>query len=175
MDTTGHLWQRAAAFASRAHAGQTRKDGATPYVSHCFRVALTLRTVFDCDDEIALAAALLHDAIEDTPADYDDIHGAFGAPVADCVAALTKNMILPEPERERDYDDRLRGADWRARLVKLADGYDNFSDLSSPAKKGKVIDKCRRAIELATPDAPAHACVATAIAAVESLIEDAQG
>src|SRR5690606_27204570 len=115
--------------AARAHQGQTRKDGLTPYFSHSVRVALTLRQTFGCDDPIALAAAILHDTIEDTPADYDDIAEGFGSEIAGIVAALTKNMILPESEREPEYDARLSQADWRARLIKLADVYDNLSDM----------------------------------------------
>jgi guanosine-3',5'-bis(diphosphate) 3'-pyrophosphohydrolase len=171
-ETTTHLWQHAAAFAARAHEHQHRKDGVTPYVSHCVRVALTLRHVFDCDDEVALTAAILHDTIEDTGADYDEIHEAFGPAVADCVAALTKNMTLPESEREPDYDRRLGQADWRARLVKLADVYDNLSDLSRPQKLPKMLDKCRRAIALAEPDASAHACVGHAIEHLGDLMRD---
>src|SRR5688500_19144302 len=93
-------WQRAASFAARFHQGQLRKDGTTPYIAHPFRVAMTVRDVFGVDDPIALAAALLHDVIEDTTADYDDLEREFGAEVARVVAALTKDMRLPEAARE---------------------------------------------------------------------------
>lgn len=162
------VWQLASAFAARAHEHQKRKDGATPYFSHCTRVALTVAHVFGCTDEFAIAAALLHDTIEDTAVDYDDIEQVFGSVVANCVAALTKNMILPEAARERDYDRRLRAADWRARLVKLADAYDNFMDSSErgPDKVRKTRRTCRRAIELAKPDAATHLETRRAIKAV---------
>jgi (p)ppGpp synthase/HD superfamily hydrolase len=52
-------------------------------------VALTVRQVFGVDDEVALAAALLHDTIEDATTDYDDLIEAFGREVAEAVAALT--------------------------------------------------------------------------------------
>src|ERR1051326_7002790 len=99
-----HLWQRAASLAARAHLHQVRKDGRTPYFAHPVRVALAVSGVFGCRDEAALAAALLHDTIEDSTIDYDDLRGEFGSPVADLVAALTKNAALPEREREREYD-----------------------------------------------------------------------
>jgi guanosine-3',5'-bis(diphosphate) 3'-pyrophosphohydrolase len=168
----GPRWQEAASFAARRHKGQMRDDGETPYAAHPFRVAMTVRDVFGCGDEAALCAALLHDTIEDTATDYDDVAGAFGAEVADLVAALTKNMILPEGEREEDYHARLRKADWRARLVKLADQYDNFSDLGS-GKKDRAENtrkKCREAIELARPDRKAHEETDRAIRALEKLI-----
>src|SRR5712671_6096092 len=129
------LWQQAASFAARAHLNQVRKDGSTPYFSHPARVAMTVAHVFGCEDEVVIAAAFLHDTIEDTQTDYDDIEEHFGKPVADCVAALTKNMILPESRREKDYYERLRRADWRARLVKLGDAYDNYCDRAHLAEQ----------------------------------------
>ena len=98
---------RAAGFAARAHRHQLRKDGQTPYVSHVFRVCLTVRHVFGVDDETALTAALLHDTIEDTATDFDDVEKDFGAAVAECVQFLTKDMRLREPEREKKYKEEL--------------------------------------------------------------------
>ncbi len=161
-------------FAAWKHRHQVRKDGRTPYIAHPFRVAMTVRMVFGCDDPVALAAALLHDTIEDTLTDYDEIHGLFGAEVADLVAALSKNMTLPEARREADYDSRLAGADWRAQLVKLADVYDNHCDLIDRTKAAlaDVNDKCRRAIVIAERHAHEHAPLAAGIAAVRAIIQD---
>src|SRR5262245_29008948 len=89
------LWLHAIALAARAHQGQLRKDGRTPYVSHVFRVCLIVRDLFGCDDGRVLCAAVLHDTIEDTTTDYDDLEEAFGAEVAGWVALLTKNKSLP--------------------------------------------------------------------------------
>lgn len=97
-------WQQATSLAARAHRGQMRKDGHTPYVAHCFRVAMIIRDIFGFDDEATLCAALLHDTIEDTTVDYDEINEHFGTDVADLVAAMTKNMALPEHIREPAYD-----------------------------------------------------------------------
>ncbi len=77
------LWRRASAFSTRAHDGQFRRDGATPYIVHPHAVAMTVRHVFGCDDEVTLAIALLHDTIEDTTVDYDDLLEAFGPEVAE--------------------------------------------------------------------------------------------
>jgi guanosine-3',5'-bis(diphosphate) 3'-pyrophosphohydrolase len=168
-----HPWQAACAFAARAHQHQMRKDGRTPYVSHVFRVAATVSLVFGCHDETAVTAAILHDTIEDTATDFDDISENFGDEVAEIVAALTKNMLLREDVRERDYDERLASADWRARLIKLADTYDNFIDKAelSPQKRRLLISKCKRAIELARPDAQAHPESRRAIEAVQGLLK----
>lgn len=164
------LWQEAASFAARAHRGQKRDDGGTPYFAHPARVAMTVRDVFDCDDQVCLAAALLHDVIEDTPADYDDIAKRFGDEVAQCVAALTKNMRIPEAQREKEYDAGLLAADWRAKLVKLADTYDNFCDIKSNKKRDKAISRCRRAIEIARPALSEDPAIGRGIAALEELI-----
>ena len=69
-------------FASRAHHGQFRKDEKTPFVAHPSRVAMTLAAVFGCGDETILAAAALHDTIEDTTTDHGDLSEQFGRDVA---------------------------------------------------------------------------------------------
>ena len=169
-------WQRAAGFAARAHEHQKRRDGKTPYVSHPFRVAMTVRDVFACDDPVCIAAALLHDTIEDTGTDYDEIAEGFGADVARCVAALTKNMSLPEKAREKDYDARLAAADWRARLVKLADQYDNLSDVEGLDKRSRsrAVAKAMRAIKLAETDTGV-AVVQRALGLVKRKVEGVVG
>lgn len=171
------LWQRAASFASFKHRHQLRKDGRTPYVSHVYRVAMTVRQVFSCEDPETIAAAMLHDLIEDTTTDYDDLASKFGTGVADMVAALTKNATLPKPRREVEYDAQLARADWRARIIKLADTYDNLSDsLSTPEAPVPVpdaIERARRAIALASADTAGHPESARAVRAVSELVASA--
>src|SRR3954467_9177362 len=93
----------AAGFAARAHRHQFRKDGLTPYAAHPFRVCLIVRHGFGIGDPEFLAAALLHDTIEDTTTDFDDLEERFGARVAGWVAALSKDTRLPDAEREAAY------------------------------------------------------------------------
>lgn len=164
------LWQRAASYAARAHNHQYRKDKKTPFVAHPFRVAMVLRDIFGCDDEVAIATALLHDTIEDTRTDFDDIHKRFGREVADCVACMTKNMLLIEPEREKDYDIRLEKGPWQARIVKLADVYDNGLDLPRPGMRRKCISRCKRALDLTENDVD-RAVFVTARGAVQALYD----
>jgi len=172
------MWHDAVSFACRAHEGQRRKDGVTPYVSHAVRVALIVRDLFGCDDEPCLCAALLHDVIEDTPADYDDVLDRFGETTADCVAALTKDMRLREPEREPSYDRGLARANWRAKLIKLADVMDNYNDrrLTRPDfNESKMLEKCRRALEIARTESDPPECLARGIDAVERLCAGPSG
>jgi guanosine-3',5'-bis(diphosphate) 3'-pyrophosphohydrolase len=172
-------WQEAVAYACRAHRNQYRRDGKTPYASHVLRVALTLTMLFKCDDETAVLASILHDTIEDTTTDYEDLLDRFGRDAADCVATLTKNMALPEEQRELDYDDRLAKGSWQARLVKLADAYDNLCDLenlppeSARHKHADAVDRARRAIALGRADAN-NACTQRALELVTRLIADVE-
>ena len=146
------LWQQASAFAARAHRHQLRRDGRTPYFSHCVRVAMTVALKFGCTDDTVLAAALLHDVIEDTQADYDDVLHHFGPEVAEIVAALSKDMRLVESQREPAYDAQLAEGPWQARLIKLADVYDNFTDTETDDARRKLADRANRALRLAGGD-----------------------
>jgi guanosine-3',5'-bis(diphosphate) 3'-pyrophosphohydrolase len=119
----------AASFAARAHHGQMRKDQVTPYVSHVYRVCLVVRDVFGFHDPRMLIAALLHDTIEDTNTDFDDIEKHFGQEIANWASFLTKNKALPETGREADYVKRLVQAPWQVQVCKLADMFDNMIDL----------------------------------------------
>ena len=110
---------------------------------------MTVRDLFECDDQSVLAAALLHDLIEDTTIDYDDLIETFGQAVADTVAVLSKDPRLPEADREATYDAQLAKADWRARLIKLADVYDNLSDAPDPHRRAGMLIKAQRALNIA--------------------------
>ena len=141
--------QQAIALAARVHQGQMRKDEKTPYVSHVFRVCLTVRHLFGCDDPGVLAAAVLHDTIEDTKTDFDDIAEQFGEEVARWVAALTKNKSLPHDQREEAYARGLTQAPWQVQVCKLADIYDNLTDSDTLHAKGvhKALDNARRYLD----------------------------
>jgi (p)ppGpp synthase/HD superfamily hydrolase len=149
----------AAAFAARAHRSQLRKDQATPYVSHPVRVCLVVRQVFGFDDPALLAAALLHDTIEDTTTDCDDIIEQFGPTVAKWVAALSKDKRMPHNEREADYAAALTAADWQAKVLKLADLYDNLGDSHTfqPEQRRKTVEKSRFYLGAVRKGLPAQA------------------
>lgn len=125
---------RAASFAARKHMGQKRADGLTPYFSHVARVAFILTHVFEARDEELIAAAFLHDTLEDTATDYDELEEHFGENVADIVVLLTKNNMLPKRLREREYELRLIAAPERVKIAKMADIYDNLSDRVTSVK-----------------------------------------
>lgn len=147
------LLSKAIAFAQRAHEGQFRKDGRTPYASHPVRVLVVMMRVFGVDDPEVLAAAVLHDTIEDTTTDRDDLADAFGERVAAWVADLSKDKRLPEAEREDTYFARLAAAPVEVKLLKLGDTLDNLHDCASLAKpqREKATGKARRLVELFEP------------------------
>jgi guanosine-3',5'-bis(diphosphate) 3'-pyrophosphohydrolase len=131
-------------FAARAHQGQLRKDGKTPYVSHVLRACLVLRHVFGIDDATALTAAALHDTIEDTTTDFDDLEEKFGADVASWVAALSKDKRLPDDEREAAYAATLAKSQWQVKVCKLADIFDNLLDaLPDPQRRARTRQRAR--------------------------------
>ena len=166
--TATPMWQHAASLAARAHRHQVRKDKLkTPYFSHPARVAMTVAVRFGCNDETTLAAAFLHDVIEDTTTDYDNLFEHFGPEVADIVACLSKDPRVVELERERLYDEQLAAGPWQARLVKLADVYDNLADAPDDGTSHRMLEKIDRAVGLAG-DGP-H--IADAITVVRQLAD----
>jgi (p)ppGpp synthase/HD superfamily hydrolase len=144
----------AVALAARAHQGKLRKDGVTPYVSHVFRVCLVLRHVFEIDDPQALMAAALHDTLEDTDTDFDDLKEDFGADVAGWVAALSKDKRLPEEQREPAYAEALARSPWQVQVCKLADVYDNLMDSAhtEPHQRARVLKRAHYYLDALKPN-----------------------
>jgi len=148
----------AVAFAARAHRGQLRKDRETPYASHVFRVCLVVRHVFGIDNPHVLTAAALHDTVEDTTTDFDDLAEQFGVEVAGWVAMLSKDKRKPEGEREHDYVEQLVKAPWQVKVCKLADVLDNLMDTIHlrPEQRARTLRNSHRyldalAIDLSEP------------------------
>ena len=155
----------AAAFAAQRHRHQLRKDKETPYVSHVFRVCLVVRHVFGFDDPTMLATALLHDTIEDTDTDCDDVVERFGPVVAGWVATLTKDMRLPHEEREAEYVAALAAAPWQVKVCKMADVYDNLNDCChlTAAGKRRTCGKSRTYLDAVSGGLPEKAQAAFAL------------
>ena len=122
---------RAADVAARAHASQRRKgERDIPYVNHCTAVARLVAEV--STDEATLAAALLHDTVEDSDATLEEIERDFGAEVAVIVAAVTdadEIGDLPLAERKAKQAEKMRTAPDGAKLVKIADQTSNLTDI----------------------------------------------
>lgn len=143
----------AVAFAARAHQGHVRKDKITPYVSHVFRVCLIVRDVFEIKDPRVLMAAALHDTIEDTRTDFDDLKEHFDADVAEWVALLSKDTRRPEKEREKEYLKQLVQAPWQVQAAKLADIFDNLIDSGhlTPEARTRLLRRARGYLDALGP------------------------
>lgn len=77
-DAAIKLIVKATNFAAKAHRQQFRKDGFTPYINHPIGVANILTDLGNVSDPSIIAAALLHDTVEDTDVTFDDIQREFG-------------------------------------------------------------------------------------------------
>ena len=124
------LLVRAAAFAAEQHRGQRRMGSGDPYVNHPLSVARRLVETGGVDDAITLAAAMLHDVVEDTNASVDDVAARFGTEVASIVAQVSDDQELDKVERKREQIRQVGDLSPRAKLVKLADKLDNLTDLA---------------------------------------------
>lgn len=120
----------AAAFAARKHRAQRRKDAtATPYINHPLAVARVLAEEGGVTDPEILAAALLHDTMEDTDTSYAELRGRFGARVADIVSEVTDTKFLGKKTRKRLQLARARRTSAAARQIKVADKLCNLRDI----------------------------------------------
>ena len=142
---------KAASYAARKHSDQRRADGMTPYFAHVARVTLITRHLFRVSDQDVLTAALLHDVIEDTNTDHDEIAEIFGARVAKYVILLTKNKMLSKKLREKDYERRLRRAPEAVQIAKLADVFDNLSDRVGTTKLPKTLETAKKWLVIFKP------------------------
>ena len=127
-------------FAQAAHKEKVRESG-DPYFSHCDAVA---KTVSDWElDEESVAAALLHDVVEDTGYSLRDIEKKFGKEVAFLVDSLTKLKNIQYPERDPDVETLRKfiisfSRDLRVVIIKLADRLHNMQTLEHlPAERQK--------------------------------------
>ncbi len=118
------LLARAFLFAAKAHEGQQRRSG-QDFVHHPYGVALILAGLRM--DEQTIAAALLHDVVEDTDVELEDVRAEFGDEVASLVDGVTKLTRVQFQSREQNEAENYRkmivamAADVRVILIKLAD------------------------------------------------------
>ena len=120
----------ALAFAADKHRRQRRKDPeASPYINHPISLARVLSVEGRVRDVKVLAAAVLHDTLEDTETTYEELHERFGQTIAGVVREVTDDKTLSAPDRKRLQIEHAGQLSRRARLVKLADKTCNLRDL----------------------------------------------
>lgn len=130
-------------FAARRHVVQLRKDGKTPYINHPLEVAQILSREGKVGDPEMLAAALLHDTVEDTDTSPEEIDRQFGPKVRILVMELTEDKSLPKAERRNQTIQHAETLSARAKQIKIADLIANVRSLKTapPAdwKEGDVL------------------------------------
>ena len=128
LDTS--LFDRAAIFAVKAHAGTERRGKGFPYIIHPMEAAGIVATM--TSDQELLAAAVLHDVVEDTDVTVEELRSEFGPRIAGLVAS--ESVVFEEGVSEEDSwrsrkqaaIDRLAGASHDAKIVALGDKLSNM-------------------------------------------------
>src|SRR6476661_5474948 len=147
------LLRRAFLFAANAHEGQQRRSG-EDFVLHPWGVA-KICAQLRLDDE-TIAAALLHDVVEDTDVELEGVRAEFGDEVAKLVEGVTKLTRVQFQSREQAEAENYRklivamAADVRVILIKLADRLHNLREIEYLGKQ-KQIQKAKETLEVYAP------------------------
>ncbi len=147
------LIEKAYTFACDAHGSQKRKDG-SPYVTHPIEVAHILVDMLL--DYESVAAALLHDTIEDTGYEYEDIKREFGTAIADLVEGVTKLTRVNFSTKQEQQMENLRkmflamSKDIRVIIIKIADRLHNMRTMEYHVD-AKRREKSRETMEIYAP------------------------
>jgi guanosine-3',5'-bis(diphosphate) 3'-pyrophosphohydrolase len=135
---------KAAAFAAHKHRDQRRKDAAaSPYINHPIALANILANEGGILDAVVIAAALLHDTVEDTETTPEELQELFGADVAGVVVEVTDDKSLPKAERKQLQIEHAAHISERAKLVKLADKIANIRDVADAPPAGWSLERRR--------------------------------
>ena len=152
VDSTAII-EKAYGYAKNAHEGQKRQSG-DAYISHPLEVANILADLNM--DNVTIAAAILHDVIEDTKFSYDDIKSDFGEEVAMLVDGVTKLGKLEYTTKEDLQAENLRkmfiamAKDIRVIIIKLADRLHNMRTLKY-MPESKQREKAAETMEIYAP------------------------
>ena len=123
---------KAAYFAAFKHRNQRRKNKeASPYINHPLHVAILLSEIGKVQDSDIIAAALLHDTIEDTNTKPDELDELFGKRVRKIVEEVTDDKNLPQNERKRRQIEHSSELSSEAVLIKLGDKISNVMDVTN--------------------------------------------
>lgn len=139
-----NIIENAAMIAVVAHNGQTRKNDDTPYVMHPISVAITLSR-YGFPDHV-VAAALVHDVLEDTDFSEEELRQGIGEEAFAIVKTVTNDPNLPWEEQRAAYVEVLRTASPEAKAVSAADKVANMKNLlAAYAEQGPALwDKFNR-------------------------------
>lgn len=116
--------KKAKQFAEKAHQGQSRKNRNVPYITHPIRVAERLEKAGASD--ALVCAGYLHDVVEDTPIEIEEIEQEFGEQIANLVRSHTEDKSKTWQERKQHTIDTLKTADKEVKQLIIADRLDNL-------------------------------------------------
>jgi GTP diphosphokinase / guanosine-3',5'-bis(diphosphate) 3'-diphosphatase len=152
-DVDRDLLTRAFRFAAKAHEGQQRRSG-EDFIHHPYSVA---HICADLElDDVTIAAALLHDVVEDTDVTLEAVQDEFGEEIANLVDGVTKLTRVQFQSREQAQAENYRkmvvamAQDVRVILIKLADRLHNLRTIEYLGKQ-KQVQKSREALEVYAP------------------------
>ena len=121
---------KATSFSAQKHIKQRRKDEfSTPYINHPVSVALVIADIGGVNDSEVLAAALLHDTLEDTETTLEELETEFGKKVCQYVLEVSDDMTLSKEERKAKQIEHARHLSEGAALIKLGDKISNVKDV----------------------------------------------
>lgn len=136
------LLLKALAFAADKHKDQRRKDvAASPYINHPIALASILCNEGHVTDIDIICAALLHDTLEDTDTESQELTAEFGAQIAAIVMAVSDDQLLPKAERKRLQIEHAAQASDQAKRVKLADKIANLRDMVDHSPAGWSLER----------------------------------
>jgi guanosine-3',5'-bis(diphosphate) 3'-pyrophosphohydrolase len=123
---------RAIEFAAKKHRMQRRKDGdASPYINHPIALMHVLCIDGGISEPLILAAAALHDTIEDTETAKEELRTTFATEIAQIVVEMTDDKSLPKEKRKRLQIEHAHQMSREGALVKLADKICNLRDVAA--------------------------------------------
>jgi guanosine-3',5'-bis(diphosphate) 3'-pyrophosphohydrolase len=138
------LVMRALDYAARQHTAQRRKDAAqTPYINHPIEVIKVLAVEAGITDPEVLAAAALHDTVEDTSTEEGDLRRLFGDRITDIVMEVTDDGSLRYEVRKRLQVEHAPKKTAAAAMVKFADKISNLRDVVSSPPPSWTLDRRR--------------------------------
>jgi (p)ppGpp synthase/HD superfamily hydrolase len=138
------LMARAWNFSAKRHAKQRRKgDAQEPYVNHLAEVAELVATATEGRDANLVAAAVLHDTVEDTATLPGELASIFNADVAALVAEVTDDKRLDKAERKKLQVEHAAAISPRAKILKLADKTSNLRSLVKSPPAGWSLERRR--------------------------------
>jgi len=137
-------------FSAEMHRDQRRKGvDASPYINHPIEVAAMLANIGGVQDEATLAAAVLHDTVEDTRTSPAELEATFGAAIRRLVQEVTDDRSLPKAERKHLQAEHAPQLSPSAKLIKIADKISNVREVTDSPPADWSLERRREYLDWA--------------------------